>query len=157
MLHERSIISACRMRWHSSAVRASYHHLLAGDGSCRPGDSISLADFAMGISGLGHMINSAGDFGPCCLVPVNVCCCRLVCITFWCINSLYRRRRHAGSLRSNRQGALTIFQAQLSCPTTHGFSEAPRVSFRKVKCLRFSAVCQGSVSYVSLRAPGKSP
>lgn len=39
--------------------------------------------FAMGISGLGHMINSAGDFGPMLSASVNVCCCRLVCITFW--------------------------------------------------------------------------
>ncbi len=152
-----SIISACRMRWHSSAVRLRTNHLLAGDGPCRSGDSISWPIFAMGISGLGHMINSAGVSDRCCLVPVNVCCCRLVCIHSGGINSLYRRRRHAGSLRSTVSGALTIFQAQLSCPTTHVFLKAPRVSFRKVKCLRFSAPARCSVSYVSLRAPGKSP
>lgn len=39
-------------------------------------------------------------------------------------------------------GALTIFQAQLSCPTTHGFSEAPLASYRKAKCRRFSVGCR---------------
>ena len=39
--------------------------------------------FAMGISGLGHMINSAGDPGPMLFGTSERLLCRLVCITFW--------------------------------------------------------------------------
>ncbi len=151
-----SIISACRMRWHSSGYALRANHLLTGDGPCRSGDPLVWPIFAMGISGLGHMINRRVISDRCCLAPVNVCCCRLAASHSGGINSLYRRRRHAGSCGQTVSGALTIFQAQLSCPTLTVFLKAPRVSFRKVKCLRSRRSARCSVSYVSLRAPGKS-
>lgn len=99
--------------------------------------------FAMGISGLGHMINSAGDFGPMLfgtgerlLLPFGLHHILVALIRF---TDAGGTQEVCGQTVS---GALTIFRAQLSCPTTHGFLKAPRVSFRKVKCLRFSAVCR---------------
>lgn len=41
----------------------------------------------------------------------------------------------------------------MSCPTTHGFLKAPRVSFRKVKCLRFSAVCRAALAMYHCARP----
>lgn len=60
--------------------------------------------FAMGINALGKMINSAGDFGPMIFGTGE----RLL-LPFGLHHILV---------------ALTIFQAQLSCPTTHGFAES---------------------------------
>ena len=67
--------------------------------------------FAMGITGLGHIINSAGEFGPMLfgtgerlLLPFGL--------------------HHILVALIRLSGALTIFQAQLSCPTTQGFSES---------------------------------
>lgn len=99
--------------------------------------------FAMGISGLGHMINSAGDFGPMLfgtgerlLLPFGLHHILVALIRF---TDAGGTQEVCGQTVS---GALTIFQAQLSCPTTHGFSESATRFLRKVKCLRFSAVCQ---------------
>ena len=39
--------------------------------------------FALGINGIGRIINGAGDFGPMISAPANVCCCRLACSIFW--------------------------------------------------------------------------
>ncbi len=149
-----SIISACRMRWHFRRYALRTNYLLAGDGPCRPVIPLVWPIFAMGISGLGHMITARVISDRCCLVPVNVCCCLWSASHSGSINSLYRRRRHAEVCGQTVSGALTIFQAQLSCRPLTVFLKAPRVSFRKVKCRvsRRSAGC--SVSYVSLRAPG---
>ncbi len=59
------------------------------------------------------------------LVPVNVCCCRLV--LHHILVALIRFTDAGGTQEVCGQtvsGALTIFQAQLSCPTTDGFSES---------------------------------
>lgn len=81
--------------------------------------------FAMGISGLGHMINSAGDFGPMLfgigerlLLPFGLHHILVALIRF---TDAGGTQEVCGQTVS---GALTIFQAQLSCPTTHGFSES---------------------------------
>ena len=53
MLHERFHNIRLPDALVSSAVRASYHHLLAGDGPCRPlVIPLVWPIFAMGISGL---------------------------------------------------------------------------------------------------------
>ena len=79
----------------------------------------------MGISGLGHMINSAGDFGPMLfgtgerlLLPFGLHHILVALIRF---TDAGGTQEVCGQTVS---GALTIFQAQLSCPTTHGFSES---------------------------------
>ncbi|MGU0015365.1 PTS maltose transporter subunit IICB [Escherichia coli] len=81
--------------------------------------------FAMGISGLGHMINSAGDFGPMLfgtgerlLLPFGLHHILVALIRF---TDAGGTQEVCGQTVS---GALTIFQAQLNCPTTHGFSES---------------------------------
>lgn len=81
--------------------------------------------FAMGISGLGHIINSAGDFGPMIfgtgerlLLPFGLHHILVALIRFTEAGGTQEVCGHSVS------GALTIFQAQLSCPTTHGFSES---------------------------------
>ena len=81
--------------------------------------------FAMGINALGHVINSAGDFGPMIfgtgerlLLPFGL---------HHILVALIRFTEAGGTMDvcgHDVSGALTIFQAQLSCPTTHGFSES---------------------------------
>lgn len=79
----------------------------------------------MGISGLGHMINSAGDFGPMLfgtgerlLLPFGLHHILVALIRF---TDAGGTQEVCGQTVS---GALTIFRAQLNCPTTHGFSES---------------------------------
>ena len=81
--------------------------------------------FAMGINGLGHIINSAGDFGPMLfgtgerlLLPFGLQHILVALIRFTDAGGNMDVCGHTVS------GALTIFQAQLSCPETHGFSES---------------------------------
>jgi PTS system maltose and glucose-specific IIC component len=81
--------------------------------------------FAMGINALGTMINSAGDFGPMIfgtgerlLLPFGLHHILVALIRFTEAGGTMDVCGHSVS------GALTIFQAQLSCPTTHGFSES---------------------------------
>jgi len=81
--------------------------------------------FAMGINGLGHIINSAGDFGPMLfgtgerlLLPFGLQHILVALIRFTDAGGTMDVCGHTVS------GALTIFQAQLSCPETHGFSES---------------------------------
>ncbi|WP_114195416.1 maltose/glucose-specific PTS transporter subunit IIBC [Edaphovirga cremea] len=81
--------------------------------------------FAAGINGLGRIINGAGIFGPMIfgtgerlLLPFGL---------HHILVALIRFTEAGGTLDVCGQqvnGALTIFQAQLSCPTTHGFSES---------------------------------
>nr|WP_318381852.1 maltose/glucose-specific PTS transporter subunit IIBC [uncultured Enterobacter sp.] len=81
--------------------------------------------FAMGITGLGQVINSAGDFGPMIfgtgerlLLPFGL---------HHILVALIRFTEAGGTLDvcgNSVSGALTIFQAQLSCPTSHGFAES---------------------------------
>lgn len=81
--------------------------------------------FAMGINGLGQMINSAGDFGPMIfgtgerlLLPFGL---------HHILVALIRFSEAGGTLDvcgHTVSGALTIFQAQLNCPTSHGFAES---------------------------------
>ncbi len=88
----------------------------------------------MGISGLGHIINSAGDFGPMIfgtgerlLLPFGLHHILVALIRFTEAGGTQEVCGHTVS------GALTIFRAQLSCPTTHGFSEsATRLSQGKM-------------------------
>lgn len=81
--------------------------------------------FALGISGLGHLISSAGAFGPMIfgtgerlLLPFGLQHILVALIRFTEAGGTMEVCGHQVS------GALTIFQAQLSCPTTHGFSES---------------------------------
>ncbi len=81
--------------------------------------------FAMGINALGKMINSAGDFGPMIfgtgerlLLPFGLHHILVALIRFTEAGGTLDVCGHSVS------GALTIFQAQLSCPTTHGFAES---------------------------------
>jgi len=81
--------------------------------------------FAAGISGLGHIINSAGDFGPMIfgtgerlLLPFGLQHILVALIRFTEAGGTMDVCGHTVS------GALTIFQAQLSCPETQGFSES---------------------------------
>ena len=81
--------------------------------------------FAMGINGLGHIINSAGEFGPMLfgtgerlLLPFGLHHILVALIRFTEAGGTQEVCGHSVS------GALTIFQAQLSCPTTQGFSES---------------------------------
>ena len=81
--------------------------------------------FAMGISGLGNLITSAGAFGPMIfgtgerlLLPFGLQHILVALIRFTEAGGTMEVCGHQVS------GALTIFQAQLSCPTTHGFSES---------------------------------
>ncbi|MRS16030.1 PTS maltose transporter subunit IICB [Enterobacteriaceae bacterium RIT691] len=81
--------------------------------------------FAKGINGLGNIINGAGEFGPMIfgtgerlLLPFGL---------HHILVALIRFTEAGGTMDvcgHNVSGALTIFQAQLSCPTTHGFSES---------------------------------
>ncbi|BDH46096.1 PTS maltose transporter subunit IICB [Salmonella enterica subsp. enterica serovar Choleraesuis] len=80
--------------------------------------------FAAGINGLGHVINGAGDFGPMIfgtgerlLLPFGLHHILVALIRFSEAGGTMDVCGHSVS------GALTIFQAQLSCPTTHGFAE----------------------------------
>lgn len=114
--------------------------------------------FAMGISGPGHMINSAGDFGPMLfgtgerlLLPFGLHHILVALIRF---TDAGGTQEVCGQTVS---GALTIFRAQLSCPTTHGFSESATRFLSQGKMPAFLGGLPCSVSYVSLRAPGKSP
>lgn len=81
--------------------------------------------FAKGIAMLGHMINGACDFGPMIfgtgerlLLPFGLHHILVALIRFTDAGGTLDVCGHSVS------GALTIFQAQLSCPTTHGFSES---------------------------------
>ena len=81
--------------------------------------------FAMGITGLGQMINGAGNFGPMIfgtgerlLLPFGLQHILVAIIRFTEAGGTMDVCGHSVS------GALTIFQAQLSCPTTDGFSES---------------------------------
>ena len=81
--------------------------------------------FAMGINALGKMINSAGDFGPMIfgtgerlLLPFGLHHILVALIRFTEAGGTLDVCGHSVS------GALTIFEAQLSCPTTHGFAES---------------------------------
>ncbi|MGC0787682.1 maltose/glucose-specific PTS transporter subunit IIBC [Pantoea agglomerans] len=81
--------------------------------------------FARGITGLGWMINSAGDFGPMIfgtgerlLLPFGL---------QHILVAIMRFTDAGGTLDvcgKSVSGALTIFQAQLACPETHGFAES---------------------------------
>ncbi|MFZ4833781.1 maltose/glucose-specific PTS transporter subunit IIBC [Rouxiella sp. Mn2063] len=81
--------------------------------------------FAAGINGLGLLIHDAGIFGPWIfgtgerlLLPFGLQHILVAIIRF---------TEAGGTLDvcgREVSGALTIFQAQLSCPTTHGFSES---------------------------------
>lgn len=79
----------------------------------------------MGITGIGRIINGAGDFGPMIfgtgerlLLPFGLQHILVALIRFTEAGGTMDVCGHYVS------GALTIFQAQLSCPTTHGFSES---------------------------------
>ncbi|VEB98191.1 EIICBA-Glc [Cedecea lapagei] len=81
--------------------------------------------FAAGINALGYMIHSAGVFGPMIfgtgerlLLPFGLQHILVALIRFTEAGGTMDVCGHTVS------GALTIFQAQLSCPTTHGFSES---------------------------------
>ncbi|WP_435953487.1 maltose/glucose-specific PTS transporter subunit IIBC [Dryocola sp. BD626] len=81
--------------------------------------------FAVGINALGNMINSAGVFGPMIfgtgerlLLPFGLHHILVALIRFSDAGGTMDVCGHSVS------GALTIFQAQLSCPTVHGFSES---------------------------------
>lgn len=81
--------------------------------------------FAVGISGLGKVINSAGEFGPMIfgtgerlLLPFGLHHILVALIRFTDAGGTLDVCGHSVS------GALTIFQAQLSCPQTHGFAES---------------------------------
>lgn len=81
--------------------------------------------FALGIAGLGHVINSAGDFGPMIfgtgerlLLPFGLHHILVALIRFTDAGGTLDVCGHTVS------GALTIFQAQLSCPETQGFAES---------------------------------
>lgn len=81
--------------------------------------------FAAGINGLGRLIHDAGVFGPMIfgsgerlLLPFGL---------HHILVALIRFTEAGGTLDvcgREVSGALTIFQAQLSCPTTHGFAES---------------------------------
>ncbi|MBK4716475.1 MULTISPECIES: maltose/glucose-specific PTS transporter subunit IIBC [Tenebrionibacter/Tenebrionicola group] len=81
--------------------------------------------FATGITGLGRIINSAGDFGPMIfgtgerlLLPFGLHHILVALIRFTDAGGTLDVCGHSVS------GALTIFQAQLSCPDTRGFAES---------------------------------
>ncbi|ADU69073.1 maltose/glucose-specific PTS transporter subunit IIBC [Pantoea sp. At-9b] len=81
--------------------------------------------FARAITGLGWMINSAGDFGPMLfgtgerlLLPFGLQHILVAIIRFTDAGGTLDVCGHSVS------GALTIFQAQLACPSTQGFAES---------------------------------
>ncbi|MGV3345695.1 maltose/glucose-specific PTS transporter subunit IIBC [Enterobacteriaceae bacterium LUAb1] len=81
--------------------------------------------FAAGIRGLGWIINSAGNFGPMIfgtgerlLLPFGLQHILVAIIRFTDAGGTMEVCGHSVS------GALTIFQAQLSCPTSGGFAES---------------------------------
>ncbi len=99
--------------------------------------------FAMGINALGKMINSAGDFGPMIfgtgerlLLPFGLHHILVALIRFTEAGGTLDVCGHSVS------GALTIFQAQLSCPTTHGFAESATRFLSQGKCRHSSAACR---------------
>ncbi|WP_312686079.1 maltose/glucose-specific PTS transporter subunit IIBC [Kosakonia sp.] len=80
--------------------------------------------FALGISGLGHLIDRAGELGPMIfgtgerlLLPFGLQHILVALIRFTEAGGTMDVCGHTVN------GALTIFQAQLSCPETEGFSE----------------------------------
>lgn len=81
--------------------------------------------FAKGIGALGQLIDSAGDFGPMIfgtgerlLLPFGLQHILVALIRFTEAGGTMEVCGHTVN------GALTIFQAQLSCPQTHGFAES---------------------------------
>ncbi|MDF7680843.1 maltose/glucose-specific PTS transporter subunit IIBC [Enterobacteriaceae bacterium ESL0689] len=81
--------------------------------------------FAIGINALGHVINSTGNLGPMIfgagerlLLPFGLHHILVALIRFTEAGGTMDVCGHSVS------GALTIFQAQLSCPQNHGFSES---------------------------------
>lgn len=81
--------------------------------------------FAKGINGLGYVINSTGAFGPMIfgtgerlLLPFGLQHILVALIRFTEAGGTLDVCGHSVS------GALTIFQAQLSCPTSQGFAES---------------------------------
>ncbi|MEQ4532575.1 MAG: maltose/glucose-specific PTS transporter subunit IIBC [Mixta sp.] len=81
--------------------------------------------FAAAIRGLGWIINGAGDWGPMIfgtgerlLLPFGLQHILVAIIRFTDAGGTLDVCGHSVS------GALTIFQAQLSCPDTHGFAES---------------------------------
>ncbi|HEY1845137.1 MAG TPA: maltose/glucose-specific PTS transporter subunit IIBC [Buttiauxella sp.] len=81
--------------------------------------------FAAGISGIGKVINSAGIFGPMIfgtgerlLLPFGLQHILVALIRFTDAGGTMEVCGHSVS------GALTIFQAQLGCPSVQGFSES---------------------------------
>ncbi|WP_067710355.1 maltose/glucose-specific PTS transporter subunit IIBC [Erwinia sp. ErVv1] len=81
--------------------------------------------FAAAIAGLGWVINGAGDFGPMIfgtgerlLLPFGLQHILVAIIRFTDAGGTLEVCGHSVS------GALTIFQAQLSCPTSGGFAES---------------------------------
>jgi phosphotransferase system glucose/maltose/N-acetylglucosamine-specific IIC component len=97
----------------------------------------------MGINALGHVINSAGDFGPMIfgtgerlLLPFGLHHILVALIRFTEAGGTMDVCGHTVS------GALTIFQAQLSCPKPTASPKAPPASCRRVKCRHSSAACR---------------
>jgi phosphotransferase system glucose/maltose/N-acetylglucosamine-specific IIC component len=96
----------------------------------------------MGINALGHVINSAGDFGPMIfgtgerLLPFGLHHILVALIRFTEAGGTMDVCGHSVS------GALTIFQAQLSCPKPTASPKAPPASCRRVKCRHSSAACR---------------
>lgn len=89
------------------------------------------------------VINSAGDFGPMIfgtgerlLLPFGLHHILVALIRFTEAGGTLDVCGHSVS------GALTIFRAQLSCPTTHGFSESATRFLSRGKCRHFSAACR---------------
>ena len=116
-------------------LRAVDHPPCAGSG--RAGDPAGWPVFAMGINAPGKMINSAGDFGPMIFgtgLAATSAAFRLACPHPGGADPLHGSRRHPRRLRPQRQQRMTIFQAQLSCPTTRSFAETPPASCRRVRC-----------------------
>lgn len=81
--------------------------------------------FAKAINGLGYIINSTGDFAPMIfgtgerlLLPFGLQHILVALIRFTEAGGTLEVCGHPVS------GALTIFQAQLTCPETHGFAES---------------------------------
>ncbi len=81
--------------------------------------------FAKGINGLGYIINSAGDFGPMIfgtgerlLLPFGLHHILVALIRFTDAGGTMDVCGHSVS------GALTIFQAQLTCPDSRGIAES---------------------------------